>query len=234
LTVINEIVHYSKMEAGRTLLDLVALHLPSVVSDVLRSLTFLAHQTGLELAVHIAPDVHVDLTGDPVRLGQVLINVVGNAIKFTEHGEVRTEVSVKSVTNGLACLQFSIRDTGIGIALDEQEGLFQEFQQANTSGHGLYGGAGLGLAVSRSIVTLMGGEIDLKSMPGKGTTITFDAHFDVSPGLQPALAISAHSAASKVTPPTAGTVAPSFIHENQIEITFFSITPERPVHCLPV
>ena len=186
LTIINEILDYSKMEAGKTVLDSVAFHLPSVVKDVLRSLAFPAHQKGPELAVHIAPDVPADLTGDPIRLGQVLINLVGNAIKFTEHGEVRLDVSLESVTNDRVCLQFIIRDTGIGIALDQQEGLFQEFHQAHTSGHRLYGGTGLGLAVSKSIVTLMGGKIDLKSMPGEGTTITFDAYFDVSPGSQPA------------------------------------------------
>jgi signal transduction histidine kinase/DNA-binding response OmpR family regulator len=185
LTIINEILDYSKMEAGKTVLDSVAFHLPSVVKDVLRSLAFPAHQKGPELALHIAPDVPADLTGDPVRLGQVLINLVGNAIKFTEHGEVHVDVSVESVTNDRVCLQFIIRDTGIGIALDQQEGLFQEFQQAHTSGHRLYGGTGLGLAVSKRIVTLMEGKIDLKSMPGEGTTITFDAYFDVSPGSQP-------------------------------------------------
>ena len=186
LTIINEILDYSKMEAGKTVLDSVTFHLPSVVNEVLRSLAFLAHQKGLELAVHIAPNVPADLTGDPIRLGQVLINLVGNAIKFTEHGEVCVDVSAGSVTNDRACLQFTIRDTGIGIALDQQEGLFQEFQQAHTSGNRLYGGTGLGLAVSKSIVTLMGGAIGLKSMPGEGTTITFDAYFDVSPGSQPA------------------------------------------------
>jgi signal transduction histidine kinase/CheY-like chemotaxis protein len=180
LTIINEILDYSKMEAGRTVLDSVAFHLPSVVSDVLRSLALPAHQKGLELTVRITPDVPPDLIGDPVRLGQVLINLVGNAIKFTDDGEVSIDVSLKALTNDRACLQFFIRDTGIGIALEQQEGLFQEFQQAQASGGRLYGGTGLGLAVSRSIVTLMGGEIDLKSMPGEGTTITFDAYFDVS------------------------------------------------------
>ena len=189
LTIINEILDYSKMEAGKTVLDSVAFHLPNVVNEVLRSLAFLAHQKGLELALHIAPNVPADLTGDPVRLGQVLINLVGNAIKFTEHGEVSVDVSAGPVTNDRACLQFSVRDTGIGIALDQQDGLFQEFQQAHTSGNRLYGGTGLGLAVSKSIVTLMGGAIGLKSTPGEGTTITFDAYFAVSPGSQPAAPI---------------------------------------------
>jgi signal transduction histidine kinase/CheY-like chemotaxis protein len=190
LTIINEILDYSKLEAGKTVLDSVVFHLPSVVSEVARSLALLAHQKGLELTERIAPDVPADLTGDPVRLGQVLINLVGNAIKFTEHGEVCVDVSAKAVTNGRACLQFSVRDTGIGIALDQQEGLFREFQQAQTSGNRLYGGTGLGLAVSKSIVTLMGGEIGLKSMPGQGTTITFDAHFDVCLASRPAPPIS--------------------------------------------
>ena len=189
LSIINEILDYSKLEAGKTVLDSIAFHLPSVVKDVMRSLALPAHQKGLELTVHIAPDVPADLTGDPIRLGQVLTNLVGNAIKFTEHGEVDVDVSVESVTNGRACLQFSIRDTGVGIALDEQEGLFHEFQQAHTSGKRLYGGTGLGLAVSKSIVTLMGGAIGLKSMPGEGTTVTFNAHFSLSPGLQPTLPI---------------------------------------------
>jgi two-component system, sensor histidine kinase and response regulator len=186
LTIINEILDYSKLEAGASVLDSVAFHLPSVVSHVLRSLALPAHQKDLELAAYIAPDVSADLTGDPGRLGQVLINLVGNAIKFTDHGEVCVDVSAKAVTNGRACLQFSIRDTGIGIAPDQQGGLFQEFQQAQTSGSRLYGGTGLGLAVSRSIVTLMGGEIDLKSTPGEGTTITFHAYIHVSHQSQPA------------------------------------------------
>jgi two-component system, sensor histidine kinase and response regulator len=211
LTIINEILDYSKMEAGKTVLDSVAFYLPSVVKDVLRSLTFLAHQKGLELILWIAPDVPVDLTGDPVRLGQVLINLVGNAIKFTEHGEVRVDVCVESVTNHRVCLQFTICDTGIGIALDQQEGLFQEFQQAHTSGHRLYGGTGLGLAVSRSIATLMGGTIGLKSMPGEGTTIDFTAHFILSPSLGPALAIGAHTPQSTATEITTASLSLSIL-----------------------
>jgi signal transduction histidine kinase/CheY-like chemotaxis protein len=189
LTIINEILDYSKMEAGKTVLDSVAVHLPSLVKDVVRSLAFAAHQKGLELVVHVAPDVPADLTGDPTRLAQVLINLVGNAIKFTEHGEVCVDVSVDLLTNERARLQFSVRDTGIGIALDQQGGLFQEFQQAHTSGNRIYGGTGLGLAVSKRIVTLMGGVIGLKSMPGEGTTITFQAQFGLSSGLQPTLSI---------------------------------------------
>jgi signal transduction histidine kinase/CheY-like chemotaxis protein len=207
LTIINEILDYSKMEAGKTVLDSVAFHLPGMLRDVLRSLTVLAHTKGLELVVHIAPDVPADLSGDPVRLSQVLINLVGNAIKFTERGEVRIDVFVESATNDRVSLEFIIRDTGIGIALDQQDGLFQEFQQAHTSGHRLYGGTGLGLALSRSIVTLMGGDISLTSRPGVGTTVTFTAHFNLAPGSQPGLAMGAYTAAIEVTPPAAGILA---------------------------
>jgi CheY-like chemotaxis protein len=157
-----------------------------VIDDVLRSLNILAEQGGLTLTSHITPDVPADLMGDPVRLGQVLTNLVGNAIKFTEHGDVSVFVSLRSLTNGRACLQFSVRDTGIGIALDQQDDLFQEFQRAQTSGARLYGGTGLGLAVSKSLVTLMGGEIGLESMPGEGTIVTFFAYFAVSPSPQTA------------------------------------------------
>jgi signal transduction histidine kinase/CheY-like chemotaxis protein len=189
LSIINEILDYSKMEAGKTILDSVDFHLPGLVKDVLRSFAFPAHQKGLELIVHIAPDVPADLTGDPIRLSQVLINLVGNAIKFTEHGEVCVDISLQAMTQGRAGLQFSIRDTGIGIALDQQGALFQQFQQAHTSGRRLYGGTGLGLAVSKSIVALMGGAISLKSAPAEGTTITFNAHFDVSPRSAAALPV---------------------------------------------
>jgi signal transduction histidine kinase/CheY-like chemotaxis protein len=202
LTIINEILDYSKLEAGKTVLDSVAFHLPGVVKDVLRSLAFLAHQKGLELNVRIAPDVPADLMGDPIRLGQVVINLVGNAIKFTEHGEVSVNVAVESVTSDRVCVQFSVRDTGIGIPLDKQGGLFQEFQQAHTTGRVLYGGTGLGLAVSRHIVTLMGGVIGLKSMPGQGTTIMFTAYFTLALRSQPALASGTHTPASTVTLPT--------------------------------
>ena len=178
LIIINEILDYSKMEAGKTILDLVAFDLVGVVGDMLRTLAFPAHEKGLELVMRIAADVPAEVIGDPVRLGQVLINLVGNSIKFTDHGEVFVDLSLKSIANDSMCLQFSICDTGIGIALDQQAGLFQAFQQAHSpSSKRLYGGTGLGLAVSRSLVALMGGAIALESIPGEGTTVTFNACF---------------------------------------------------------
>jgi signal transduction histidine kinase/DNA-binding response OmpR family regulator len=184
LTIINEILDYSKLEAGKTVLSAVVFNLPSVVSGALKSLAFLADEKGLELAFSIAPDVPPDLTGDPVRLSQVLINLVGNAIKFTQDGEVVVGVSLEAGSKDRTCLQFLVQDTGIGIAADKQEGLFQAFQQAHSAGNQIYGGTGLGLAVSKSLVGLMGGAVGLKSVPGQGTTVVFSAHFQVSPGSQ--------------------------------------------------
>jgi signal transduction histidine kinase/DNA-binding response OmpR family regulator len=181
LTIINEILDYSKLEAGKTILDTAPFYLPDVAGDALRGLAFLAHQKGLELTLCIAADVPCDLSGDAIRLGQVLINLVGNAIKFTGQGEVSVEVSTVEVTNNSAGLRFCIRDTGIGIPLDQQGGLFQAFQQVQTSGKQLYGGTGLGLALSRHIVTLMGGAVQLESTPGMGTTVTFTVLFARDP-----------------------------------------------------
>ena len=181
LTIINEILDYSKMEAGKTVLEAAPFPLANVVCDALRSVALLAHQKNLELALYIEPGVPAELTGDAGRLGQVLINLVGNAIKFTEQGEVcvyvsKIEGTIEGAT-GRTGLTFSIRDTGIGIALDQQEDLFQAFQQAQTSGKRLYGGTGLGLALCRNIVTLMDGTIRLESLPGVGTLVIFTAWF---------------------------------------------------------
>jgi signal transduction histidine kinase/CheY-like chemotaxis protein len=194
LTIINEILDYSKLEAGKTVLDAAPFHLPDVAADALRGLAFLAHQKGLELALYIAPGVPSEVAGDAVRLGQVLINLVGNAIKFTGQGEVSVELEPVEVTNNRAGIRFSIRDTGIGIPLDQQDGLFQAFQQAQTSGKQLYGGTGLGLALSRHIVTLMDGAIQLESAPGEGTLVTFTAFFSRVPSA------AAESRAAERTP----------------------------------
>ena len=187
LTIINEILDFSKMEAGKTVLEAIDFDLPTVVSDTLRSVALMADQKVLELTLRIAPDVPGRLVGDRVRLAQVLINLLGNAIKFTDRGEICVEVSLKEMTYGGANLQFSVRDTGIGVPPDKQEGVFQAFQQAFSSVGRLYGGTGLGLSVCRSVVELMGGKISLDSTVGRGTTVSFNAQFDLVPGWRPAL-----------------------------------------------
>jgi two-component system sensor histidine kinase/response regulator len=198
LTIINEVLDYSKLDAGRTVLDSVPFHLPDTVGESLRGVAFLAHQKGLELTLYIAPEVPLRLTGDPVRLGQVLINLAGNAIKFTSQGEVSIEVSTVKVTNNRATILFSIRDTGIGIDLDQQGKLFQAFQQVRTSNKELYGGTGLGLALSRHIVTLMDGVIQLQSAPGAGTQVTFTASFPCSSSADSTLLPAKHQLLERV------------------------------------
>src|SRR5262249_46025852 len=158
------------------------------VGDTVRALAVRAQQKGLELACHVSPDVPDHVVGDPGRLRQVLVNLVGNAIKFTHHGEV--VVTVRSQESGVwgledgvadSCLlRFWVRDTGIGIPVDKLATVFQPFEQADRSMTRRYGGTGLGLAISTQLVELMGGEITVSSTVGQGSTFTFTARLGVA------------------------------------------------------
>jgi two-component system sensor histidine kinase/response regulator len=173
LAIINDILDFSKIEAGKLELEDIEFSLPAVISDTFKALALRGHQKGLELVFGILPDTPHVLRGDPNRLRQILMNLLGNAIKFTEHGEV--EVSVRCVLREGAHvrLQFDIRDTGIGIALAKQAEVFGAFSQADTSTTRRYGGTGLGLAICRRLVELMRGRIWLHSEPGQGSTFSF-------------------------------------------------------------
>jgi len=177
LTVINDILDFSKIEAGKLELDTIDFSLRDSLAEIMRTLAGRAHDKKLELAVQIPPDVPDALIGDPGRLRQVLINLVGNAIKFTETGEVVVRVEKKWETDERIWVQLSVRDTGIGIAPDKQKLVFSAFTQADGSTSRKYGGTGLGLAISTQLVEMMGGEIWLNSEPGKGSTFYFTAHF---------------------------------------------------------
>ena len=177
LATINDILDYSKIDAGKTVLEQVPFNVQDVVGDAMRSLAFLAHKKGLEFVFSIAPEAPLDVIGDPIKLRQVLINLVGNAIKFTERGEVIVSVGLESGIADKCRVLFTISDTGIGIAAEKQESIFQAFEQAHTSTNRFYGGTGLGLAISKGIVELMNGTIGLASIPGEGTTIRFTADF---------------------------------------------------------
>jgi CheY-like chemotaxis protein len=188
LTVINDILDFSKIEAGKLELDAIDFSLREDLGDALHLLAFRAAQKDLELAGHVAPDVPDDLVGDPGRLRQILINLVGNSLKFTERGEVI--VSVKVVSGGvvsgesshppLTTLHFSVRDTGIGIPPDKQGRIFQSFAQADVSTTRKYGGTGLGLTICARLVEMMGGRIWVESEPGKGSTFHFTAVFPLA------------------------------------------------------
>jgi signal transduction histidine kinase/DNA-binding response OmpR family regulator len=175
--IINDILDFSKIEAGHFALDSSQFRLGESLADTIRTLGHRADQKGLEFALDIAPDVPDALIGDAGRLRQVISNLVGNAIKFTERGEVVLRVEVDSRDDDWASLHFFVTDTGIGIESQHQERVFEAFQQADASTTRQFGGTGLGLAISSRIVALMGGRVGLTSEPGKGSVFDFTARF---------------------------------------------------------
>jgi len=180
LTLINDILDFSKVEAKRLDLDLIDFDLRESLGDILKTLAVQAHEKGLELAYHVQADVPDAVIGDPGRLRQILVNLAGNAIKFTEKGEVVVNVEKESGEKDRVCLHFSVRDTGPGIPPDKQDLIFKPFIQADGSITREYGGTGLGLAISKHLVAMMDGRIWLESEVGKGTKIHFTAWFDIS------------------------------------------------------
>src|SRR5262245_44697728 len=182
LAVINEILDFSKIEAGKLELDHTPFSLREGIGDMLTVLAVRAHQKGLELACHIAPDVPDALIGDPGRLRQVLVNLVGNAIKFTEQGEVVVDVAAVGRHEGAVALRFAVRDTGTGIPADKLPSLFQPFVQLDGSLTRKYEGTGLGLAISSRLVEAMGGRITVETEPGQGSTFAFTVSLKRRPG----------------------------------------------------
>ncbi len=190
LVILNDILDYSKIEADKMVLDPVPFNLSEMVGDAMKSMAITAHKKGLELAIDIGPEVPQELLGDAARLRQVLLNLVGNSIKFSKSGEIEVRVNVQEIQQQQAVLVFSVRDTGIGIAPETQARLFEPFEQADSSTTRHYGGTGLGLAISKRIVHLMGGTIWVESMPDAGSTFYFTARLQVAAPRpsQPALA----------------------------------------------
>ena len=173
LILLNDILDYSKMSAGKMDMETIDFDLRDCLGDAMKTLGLRASQKGIELATDVHADVPNTLVGDPGRLRQVVLNLVGNALKFTEGGEVIISVDVGSRTEKAVELHFTVSDTGIGIALDEQGQIFEAFKQADGSMTRKYGGTGLGLAISSKIVQLMGGRIWVESELGKGSRFQF-------------------------------------------------------------
>jgi PAS domain S-box-containing protein len=178
LTVINDLLDFSKIEAGKFILDPVEFDVWDCLVETLKSLAFRAQKKGLELACDIRPEVPHLLFGDPGRLRQIIVNLVGNAVKFTSAGEIVARVSVEQRTDQGVVLHFSIQDTGIGIPPDKLQAIFQPFVQADGSTTRKYGGTGLGLTISSHLVELMGGRIWVESEVGKGSLFHFTSQFD--------------------------------------------------------
>ncbi len=182
LTVINDILDFSKIEAGKLDLEETVFSLYERVGDVMKSQALRAHGKGLELAWRIRPGVPDALRGDPTRLGQIILNLVGNAVKFTERGEVVLEVNceAESGSDSETMLHFSVSDTGIGVPADKLGLIFEAFTQADASTTRRHGGTGLGLAISSRLVGLMGGRIWAESKPGEGSVFHFTARFKLA------------------------------------------------------
>ncbi|MBN9519798.1 response regulator, partial [bacterium] len=177
LKVINDILDFSKIEAGKFDLDPHAFRLRDTLGDTMKGLALRAHEKGLELACHVAPGVPDVLIGDALRFRQVMVNLVGNAIKFTARGEVAVDVRVAEESADGVRLHVAVRDTGVGIPADRQQSSFEAFTQADGSTTRQYGGTGLGLAISAQLVALMGGRLAVESEVGRGSTFAYDARF---------------------------------------------------------
>ncbi|MBC9785185.1 response regulator [Heliobacterium chlorum] len=177
LSVLNDILDYSKVEAGKMDLECIHFYLGSTIKSVVRLFENSAMEKGLRLSLSIAPTVDKSVQGDPVRLRQVLINLIGNAVKFTHHGEITISVHGEFLDDHRMNVHFEVTDTGIGIKEGLVHCLFSPFVQGDTSTARKFGGTGLGLAISKQLVELMGGEIGVKSVPGKGSTFWFSIPF---------------------------------------------------------
>jgi len=179
LALINDILDFSKIEAGKLELEMANFQLRNFIGESIKILAIKTHEKRIELAYQVSPDVPDHIIGDPSRFRQVLLNLVGNAVKFTTEGEIIITVECQQKTDSNVDLLFSVKDTGIGISEEKHESIFSAFQQADGSTSRRYGGTGLGLAVSSQLVNLMGGTIWVESELGKGSNFCFTSHFAV-------------------------------------------------------
>ena len=184
LTLLNDILDFSKIEAGKLEFEAVEFDLNEVIASACRMMAIRAHQKQLELLYSVPASVPNRLIGDPTRLKQILVNLLGNAVKFTERGEVVLRVERADQLGGVVELQLSVSDTGIGIPEDKQQSIFDAFTQADTSVTRRFGGTGLGLTISSRIAALMGGRMWVTSEVGKGSTFSFTARFAVAPAVE--------------------------------------------------
>ena len=181
MTIINEILDFSKIEAGKVELEYAPFELREEVGDALKALALRAHRKNLELAWHASEEVPRYVNGDATRLRQVLVNLIGNAIKFTAAGEVLLEIGCRAPQNGRTPVVFQVRDTGVGIPAEKLESIFAEFEQADNSTTRKFGGTGLGLSIASRLVEMMGGRLEVESELGKGSVFSFTIPLEESP-----------------------------------------------------
>ena len=182
LALLNDILDFSKIEAGKLDFEIIDFLLRDTLDDIIKALGLRAQQKGLELACHVLAEVPDGLQGDPTRIRQIVVNLVGNAIKFTPQGEVVVHVGVQEESEDEVLLHFAVRDTGIGIPLENRQTIFEAFTQADSSMTRKYGGTGLGLAISSRLVSLMGGKIWVESEIGRGSAFHFTVRFQMQKG----------------------------------------------------
>ncbi len=195
LRIINDILDFSKVEAGKMEIEFRPFDLRTLLDEVADTMVPQARQKGLELITDLPPQIPARLKGDAMRIKQVLLNLAGNALKFTHQGEIRISGAMKQKTQRQVRIEFSVKDTGIGIPLEKQAAIFEGFTQADQSTTRKYGGTGLGITISRQLVTLMGGELSVESREHIGTTFRFTLTFD-----RPVAASEKPSAPSSVEP----------------------------------
>jgi len=184
LGIINDILDFSKIEAGRLDMESIDFEIDHVLDNLATVATIKTQEKGLELLFRRDPHIPTILVGDPLRLGQVLINLTNNAIKFTEQGEILVDIKLRETEGDEAVIEFAVRDTGIGMTEEQMGKLFQSFSQADTSTTRKYGGTGLGLAISRQLVELMGGEIGVNSEPSAGSNFHFTVRMGIAEGAE--------------------------------------------------
>ena len=180
LAVINDVLDFSKIEAGKLDLDPICFNLQDSLEEAVKTLALRAHEKGLELICNVAPDVPEYVIGDSIRIRQVILNLLGNAIKFTQQGEVELEARLESQDSEGLMLHFIVRDTGIGIPVEAQKTIFEAFSQADGSMTRKFGGTGLGLTISLRLVHAMGGKIWVESTPGEGSRFHFTSRVGVA------------------------------------------------------
>jgi len=192
LRIVNDILDFSKIEARKLMLERVPFDLRATIDELIRSLQLRAEAKNLRLTVHLASDIPELLLGDSLRVRQILLNLLDNAIKFTSVGSVTLSVTTGVLAGGEALLDFAVSDTGIGISPENQRRIFEAFSQADTSSTRRYGGTGLGLAICRQLAAMMGGKLWVESQPGYGSTFLFTARFELAPASEAVASCETH------------------------------------------